>query len=528
MRRFAVALAILLAATPVIPQSPQPAGSAAPNKHLLVILDGLRPDYVTPAVMPNLHALAQRGVVFANHHSVYPTVTRVNSSSISTGAYPERHGLLGNSVFFPRVNANAFLDTGQRANLEKIQADQDGVLLTATTLGELLQTHGRTLLAVGAGTSGSTFLLNHKVSSGAVLHTEFALPDAMQTRTLGELGQAPPQGHPNDARNRRAVEAFLKIGMPAVNPSVTLMWLSDPDTTAHALGMGHPTTIEALTRVDAELKNIQDGLRAQGLLDTYNIWVTSDHGFATYTGAADVRAMLKPFAGTLADGSPRIVNGDSAIYVRDGNRDVVRQIVRHLQNATGIGAIFTRAASPGSFDGWVEATLSFDAVRWSHGRSGDILYSPDWTDHKNAYGIAGTSASNGVAGHGSSSPFEVHNTLIAAGPDIRQGATVDVPSGNVDFAPTFLYMLGISRPPTMQGRPLLEALRTGGGGQAPQVRKTEHSARTKDGSYTQTAFFSIVRTGSSEYRYFDYTRVVRSVTAKATPGPETQKTPSNR
>src|SRR5688572_23440754 len=73
------------------------------HRHLLLALDGLRPDYVTKDGMPNLHALAQGGVTFTNHHAVYPTVTRVNSSSISTVAYPERHGIIGNSVFFPRV-----------------------------------------------------------------------------------------------------------------------------------------------------------------------------------------------------------------------------------------------------------------------------------------------------------------------------------------------------------------------------------------------------------------------------------------
>jgi len=36
-------------------------------------------DYVTEAVMPNLVALGKRGVVFTKHHSVYPTVTRVNA-----------------------------------------------------------------------------------------------------------------------------------------------------------------------------------------------------------------------------------------------------------------------------------------------------------------------------------------------------------------------------------------------------------------------------------------------------------------
>ena len=262
--------------------------------------------------------------------------------------------------------------------------------------------------------------------------------------------------------------------------------------------MGHPTTIEALRRVDREVANIQDGLKAAGVLDTYNIWVTSDHGFATYTGAPDVRALLKPFAGTLPDGSPRIVNGETAIYVRDGNRQVITDIVRALQKTPGIGAIFTRSAKPGALLGSIDGTLSFDAARWSHARSGDILYSPDWTDGKNAHGIAGTSASNGVAGHGSSSPFEIHNTLIAAGPDIKQGATVNVPSGNVDFAPTFLHMFGIAIPSTMQGRPLFEALRATTGARAtPTVRQLQQTARTVDGSYSQTAFFSIVRSGTS-------------------------------
>src|SRR5687767_499142 len=155
--------------------------------------------------MPNLHALAQRGVTFTNHHAVYPTVTRVNAASISTGAYPERHGILGNAVFFPRVDANRFLDTGQRTELERIQLDQDGVLLTAATLGETLRANGRKMLAVGAGTTGSAFLLNHTVSGGAILHTDYALPAPLYQRMLAELGPPPAEGHPNDARNSRAV-----------------------------------------------------------------------------------------------------------------------------------------------------------------------------------------------------------------------------------------------------------------------------------------------------------------------------------
>ena len=69
------------------------AGAQAPAHRravVLIVVDGLRPDAVTADVMPRLHALGRRGMAFAAHHSVFPTVTRVNASSMATGAYPSR------------------------------------------------------------------------------------------------------------------------------------------------------------------------------------------------------------------------------------------------------------------------------------------------------------------------------------------------------------------------------------------------------------------------------------------------------
>ena len=146
--------------------------------------------------------------------------------------------------------------------------------------------------------------------------------------------------------------------------------------------------------------------------------------------------------------------GSGAIYVRDGDADTVARIVEALQGADRVGAIFTP-------DARVPGTLAFDAARWDHARAADILYSPAWTDAENAHGYRGTSASGGTAGHGSASPYDVHNTLIAAGPALASGIEVTLPTSNVDFAPTFLYLLGLPAAPTMAGRPLTEAFRDG-------------------------------------------------------------------
>jgi predicted AlkP superfamily pyrophosphatase or phosphodiesterase len=496
--RLKTALLLALAASTACSQPP-------PRRHLLIVVDGLRPDYVTPDVMPALTALARRGVVFNRHHAVYPTVTRVNASSISTGSYPEAHGLMGNSVFFPKVNATRFLDTSDRANLLDI-AKAEGRLLTAPTLGELLQAAGRRMLVVSSGSTGSAFLNNHTVSGGAILHYRYVLPESL-AEEIKLLGPAPGEDAPPGSLDRFAVDAFLKIGLPRIDPSVTVMWLSDLDSTAHEKGIGDPATVDILRHVDGEIRRIEDGLKAVNLFDQYDIWVTSDHGFSTHTGGVDLGPILKPFTGSLPDGSPRIVSNGGAIYVRDGDQSTVSAIVAALQRTPGVGAIFTRANARQLLDGGVPGTLSFDAVRWDHDRSAQILFSPDWTDAENAHGMRGMVSSGGVAGHGSASPWDVHNTLIAAGPDLKQGVAIEVPSANVDFAPTFLTLFGLPVPATMHGRPLAEALR-GRPDAAAGVTFT-HTVRTGDDTYAATAMFSTVSNNGRESRYFDGAKVFR-------------------
>jgi len=476
------------------------------RRHILVVLDGLRPDYVRPSLMPTLYGFGQRGVLMNRHHAVYPTVTRVNASSISTGAYPQAHGLLGNSVFFPSVDPSNFLSTSQRANLSRIEASESGRLLTATTLGEVLRVAGGRLLVMSAGSSGSSYLLNPTTSGGAILHYDYGLPGELHQQAVERLGAVPEASTPNHERNRWIVDAFFEVGLPEINPTVTLMWLSDPDTTAHQHGIGHPTTIEALFRLDAELQRLHDGLADAGLLDTTNIWVTSDHGFSQHTGGVDLDALLAPLNRSMEDGLPNIIAGAGAIYVRGDREATVPAIVRGLQAAEKVGAVFTPGASPGANEGSVPGTLSFDLIRWNHDRSAQILFSPFWTDSVGDYGFAGTSAQAGTAGHGSSSPYDIHNTLVAIGPDLRQGTEIHVPTGNVDFAPTFLHLLGVEIPGSMAGRVMFEALRNGLDPSTVDVQTREFRVENTEGTYSLTATVSEVE----GYHYLDFTSVDRS------------------
>src|SRR5215470_10648833 len=69
-------------------------------KHVVVVVwDGMRPDFVTEQNTPTLWKLAQTGLTFRNNHSVYPSATIVNGTAIVTGDYPNRDGILANHAY---------------------------------------------------------------------------------------------------------------------------------------------------------------------------------------------------------------------------------------------------------------------------------------------------------------------------------------------------------------------------------------------------------------------------------------------
>ena len=111
-------------------------------------------------------------------------------------------------------------------------------------------------------------------------------------------------------------------------------------------------------------------------------------------------------------------------------------------------------------------------------------------DAANDAGRKGTSTQNGVAGHGTSSPYDIHATLIAAGPDFKGHATSDAPTANLDLAPTLLKLAGIAVPSTMTGRVIEESLRNGPLPASLRVDRSRETVKTPDGSYQLTAHIS--------------------------------------
>src|SRR5919198_1932046 len=94
-----VCLALGLLAVAAAAQAPAPVV-------LMISIDGLRPDYVTAAdthglKIPTLRRFVTEGAYAEGVQGVIPTVTYPSHTTLITGVWPAKHGILSNTVFEP-------------------------------------------------------------------------------------------------------------------------------------------------------------------------------------------------------------------------------------------------------------------------------------------------------------------------------------------------------------------------------------------------------------------------------------------
>src|SRR5262245_4179216 len=150
----------------IVAGAAQPATAGRATLNLVLVLDGLRPDAITPEETPNLWRLRQEGVNFLNGHAVFPTVTRVNAAAIATGTYPARNGIFGNRIYVRAVDPNSAFNNDDHRNLLRLDEVTGGGMVLAKSLGEILTERGKRLAAVSSGSTGQVLLLNPRAPKG--------------------------------------------------------------------------------------------------------------------------------------------------------------------------------------------------------------------------------------------------------------------------------------------------------------------------------------------------------------------------
>ncbi|HWD92280.1 MAG TPA: alkaline phosphatase family protein [Verrucomicrobiae bacterium] len=490
------------------------AGNAADlERHVvLVVWDGMRPDFVNVTNTPALYALANRGVFFAHNHPAYVSSTEVNGTELATGDYPQRSWVIGNREFRPEINPLEAFSTESIEAMRK--ADQRGGYLGAPTLAEILQRQGyHTTIA---GTKPVVLLQDHAErpadAPNVVLYEGHALPTNALPRLIHALGPFRDQGETKTNRDLWTTRSLTELFWSNNVPAFTVLWLAEPDNTQHATGLGSAQSLAAIRSSDDALAHVVAHLKVEGVYDTADIIVVSDHGFSTISTNINMVARLRragfrafrQFDAPPAKGDVLLVGlgGSALLYVNEHDEKTIDGVIRFLQTDDAVGTIFSLHAHPGTFP--------LDAAMIHSPEAPDIVVSFRWTADRNENGAPGfiISESQGSnltaitqkATHASLSPFDMHNILVAAGPDFREGYVDETPSGNVDVAPTILKILGVKSPQAMDGRVLSEALNSSDA-KLPKVETKELHARATlpTGEWMQTLKISEV----NGVRYLD-------------------------
>src|ERR1700719_4581935 len=141
MRKLRAPLLFRTAAAALV--SLGPIAVAAPERHVVIVVwDGMRPDFVSETNTPALWKLAQSGVTFQNHHSVYPSATIVNGTAINTGAYPNRSGILANHDYQSQINSKSSVDVENARVIRKGDEVSGGKYITVSTIAEFIHNAG--------------------------------------------------------------------------------------------------------------------------------------------------------------------------------------------------------------------------------------------------------------------------------------------------------------------------------------------------------------------------------------------------
>jgi len=429
---------------------------------VIAAFDGLQPSQVTPILMPTVSKLAANGVEFAHNHAVFPTVTRANSASLVTGVLPGKHGLTANKSIFPDYSKTEVVDA-LVPMLPEINRHTNGGLLFVPTLGELISQQNLKWVSVVGGTSGNAFVQHPNAADygDVVIHPEFTNPPEHHDVILEKFGAWPAKEAPAAELVKRTAEVAIEYALGDLNPDVLMVWFPEPDTSQHAFVVDSPEAREMYSLADAQLDRILKTIAVNG--DNPDLFVVSDHGYSTIDEVVDVQAELER-AGFAPDQDDRSVivaeNGGSVLlYTPSANEKLTNDLLDWLTVQEWVGAIATDLRNSSS-----QNLASIRDIGLSGPRSPHIVAtmrsSATSSPAPLARSGAASSGSVGVGSHGGSSPSELHNTLIASGPSFATGIRSEIPSGNIDVVPTILAILGIQSPEYIDGRVLVEAMRS--------------------------------------------------------------------
>jgi len=232
---------------------------------IIISLDGFRADFLTRGLTPRLNTFIKEGVSPLYMNPSFPSVTFPNHFTLATGLYPEAHGVVGNTFWDPKLEAD-FYYTDPDKSMDPKWWNGEPFWATAELQGL------RTAVHMWPG------------SEAHILGVEPSFLDKYNGKeTLG-------------SKVSRVLEFLDKPGMEDpeakledMRPQLIAAYVPNVDGDGHKYGPNSTEIRATIAAVDTMLDQIFEGLEERNLTDIVNVIIVSDHGMAT----TDVSRMMQ-------------------------------------------------------------------------------------------------------------------------------------------------------------------------------------------------------------------------------------------
>ncbi|PMD63211.1 nucleotide pyrophosphatase family protein [Hyaloscypha bicolor E] len=223
---------------------------------ILISLDGFRADFLNRGITPRLNAFIAEGVSPVYMLPSFPSVTFPNHHTISTGLYPESHGVVGNTFWDEELQEEFFYTHPN--SMDPKWWGGEPIWVTAETQGI------RSAIHMWPGSEAH--IMGVEPAFIDSYNGKEPLPNKV-TRIL-ELLDKPGQ------ENKLAEVGDMR-------PQLIAAYVPNVDTDGHKYGPNSTEIRATIAGVDALLDGVFKGLEERNLTQIVNVVVVSDHGMAT-------------------------------------------------------------------------------------------------------------------------------------------------------------------------------------------------------------------------------------------------------